>query len=135
MEGKIYCFQYDITNNLAFRQEYDYYSINNDSEYVYFELEDDRTICLNRVDVEVDNEIDVVNIEGRKVIWLYTFIDDINRALDVLYRKIESEREKVKAEIEAKQRNYATLSDILVTFEEKKNTIKEKYPNGVKESK
>lgn len=134
MEGKIYCFQYDITNNLIFRKEYDYYSINNDSEYVYFELEDDRTICLNRVDVEVDNEIDVVNIEGRKVIWLYTFIDDINRALDVLYRKIESEREKLQAEIEAKQRNYATLSDILVIFEQKKNTIKEKYPNGVKEN-
>lgn len=133
MEGKIYCFQYDITNNVAVRQEYDYYSVKNIPEDVYFELKDGRTVCLNRVDVEVDNTIEAVNIEGRKVIWLYTFVDDINRALDVLYRKIESEREKVKAEIEAKQRNYATFSDILVTFEQKKNIIKEKYPKGVKE--
>lgn len=125
MNGKIYCFQYDITDNHAYRQEYEYRQ-NKGSRFIYLDLSDeldDNDVSFCKTDVEKDQAIDVAIIDGHKIIYLYTFIDDINRALEVMSKRIEIEFADI-------QRKYEQFIKIREEFNKTKACIKEKYPDG-----
>ncbi len=124
MQDKIYCFQWDITNNNVFRQEYDCY-INEKSSFIHFELEDGRDISLNKSDVENENSIDAVKLDGNTILFIYTFTDDVNRALEMFNKKITEYVNKAKNEL-----NF--YENLLGTLVDKQEYIKNKYPSGKK---
>lgn len=117
--NKLYCFQYDTTGNKAYRQEFDAEEYNGD----YFIRDDsDETIFIGGCDIDV---ADVAKVHGNNIIYLYTMVDDVNRALGLISKAFEDSINEKKKQLEK-------LETIYVAFSCEKCRIKEKYPNGQK---
>ena len=126
VDNKIYCFQWNVTNNQVFRQEYEY----TETKYgdIFFSLgeeDDSRDVFLTKLTVELEQEIDAVKIDGETYMYIYTFKDDVNRALELFYQENKKMYEKYKKATEF-------YEGILDTLSAKQKEIKAKYPEGVK---
>ena len=85
-DKKLYCFQYDITNNAVFKQEYTPRETEHFYEVVFDEEIDDHAyIDKEKVAKEcVDGDI----ISGRKIFYVYTFDGDVNHAMELFEKKL-----------------------------------------------
>ena len=124
IDKKLYCFQYDVTNDKVFMQEFTPRETEHSYEIVFDEEIDDHAyIDKEKVAEEyVDGDV----IDGRKIFYVYTFNGDVNHAMELF----EKEFAKTIAEEERKLRNIKQAYDI---FLKKQAEILSKYPTEVKE--
>ena len=120
----LYCFQYDVTNDKVFKQEY----TPRETKY-YYEVIFDEAIegyaCIDKEKVAKEY-VRENTIGGEKIFYVYTFNGDVNHAMELF----EKELAKAIAEEEEKLGNVKRVHDTLL---KKQAEMLSKYPNGVKE--
>ena len=125
IDKKLYCFQYDVTNNAVFKQGYTPRETENNYEVIFDEETDDHAYIDKEKVAEEYVDGDIIN--GRKILYVYTFNENVNHAMELF----EKEFAETIAEEERKLRNIKQVHSILL---EKQAEILAKYPNGVKEN-
>ena len=121
---KIYCFQYDNHKRKVFRQEYDA----EEDKYGYDLLDPDNHEYCFRIRKDDMETVQVHNdYKGNKIVYIYSATDDVNLALDKINEIFESG-------IRSTEKKLNELRKMYLSFHDERNRIKNKYPNGRKES-
>lgn len=123
-DKKLYCFQYDATNDKVFMQEFTPRETEHSYEVVFDEEIDDHAyIDKEKVAEEC---VDGDTIDDRKIFYVYTFNGDVNHAMELFEKKFA----ETIAEEERKLCNIKRAHDI---FLKKQAEILSKYPTEAKE--
>ena len=115
--NKLYCFQYDINNNKVFRQEYDV----EEHKYSYTLIDDDDDFIA--VPKENIDKIKTFKNSQDRIIYVYTFTDDVNAILDDINHYFCDE-------IADAENTIQRMKDLQSKFLKEKDRIAKKYPSG-----
>lgn len=126
MHRKIYCYQYNIAKNSVLYQEFTLQP-KDDKDYPYYVLlnkyDNHEPIYVRKEDV--DNEI-VQSLASEKIIYIYTFKNDVNHALELFNKTFKECIEEEQAKLKQVKKAFNSLVD-------KQKEIKAKYPTGKRE--
>ena len=114
---KLYCFQYNVNENATFRQEFDAEEYKNN---YFIDYEED--IIIPKEDI---GEVKSYKDNQDRIIYVYTFTDDVNTALESINCYLCNELFNAEKVLQTKK-------DLLSKFLKEKDKIAKKYPSGKK---
>lgn len=115
---KLYCFQYDANENMTYRRECDAEEYKNN----YF-IGDEEHIMIPKEDID---KVKLYKDNQDKIIYMYTFTDDVNSVLDDINLYLCNE-------IVNAENTLQKMKDLQSKFLKEKDRIAKKYPSGKKE--
>ena len=118
--NKLYCFQYNIKEDLVYRQEYKTRE-SDKYDFLFYTVgkePDDYTSYISK------DTLDKPQKEG-DVIYVFTLTDNVNDAMDLIY-------EAIKTTIQSKKKELEELDKMFDTFDKKRMDMFREFPDGKK---
>ena len=118
--SKLYCFQYNLKEDLVYRQEYKARE-SDKYDFLFYTVgkePNDYTSCITK------DVLDKPQREG-DVLYVYTLVDNVNDAMDLIY-------EAIKITIQSKKKELEELDKMFETFDKKRLDIFREFPDGKK---
>ncbi len=110
MSNSVYRFLYDIETAIISKKEYECFH----KEGRVYKKE------YSKDSIEVDKAKKVLSSGGRIIVQAYTFIDDSERALNIIRRYIEDEIADIKTKMDDAEKMYSAFADMLNLYKKSK---------------